>query len=235
MSAIFAAPKTRQNAARKVHIRRLYDIMNISIQRSDFARAAKAWSVLARCPEVEWRAMWTTGVHLLAEDLHENEKHLRKTDFLRVMMLQHPNDREIILKELCLRLILSGKHREALDELELYLPSFPYQANTILNVYAGMLSLYLAQSQDTTNPTTGTNAKLLRESQAYFERALGLQPDNTMIPGYLHLINKMKDDNSQLDLSDNEAPAPRPAIFVPDAETIAIPKRKRARKAVATT
>lgn len=62
-----------------------------------------------------------------------------------------------------LRLILCGKHREALDELELcvlgeamynilsifsrYLPSFPYQDNPVLHTYAGLLCIFLSQSE----------------------------------------------------------------------------------------
>lgn len=67
-----------------------------------------------------------------------------------------------LLKELIFRLIEAGLHREALDELELcvfcvigtvapltlhprYLPSFPYQDNPILHIYAGLLCFYLSQ------------------------------------------------------------------------------------------
>ncbi|KAJ7068466.1 hypothetical protein C8F01DRAFT_1336320 [Mycena amicta] len=222
MTSIFTAPKTRRNAARKIHIRRLHDIMNISIQRNDFTRATRAWNILARCKEVDWKSMWTTGLHILAEDLDDDEKHSRKIDFLRVMMLQRPNDREIILKELSLRLILSGRYREALDDLELYLPSFPYQDNPVLNVYAGLLTLYIAQPDK--DSATEVNPKLLRDAQAYFERALSLQGDNTTTQGYLHMIARMKDGGSQLDLSDEE--------IVPMQEKTATPKRKRIRTTI---
>lgn len=70
--------------------------------------------------------------------------------------------RELILKELTLRLIRAGMHREALDELDLLvilrpavqaglmvpnrnLPTFPFQDNPVLHVYAGLLAVYLAQ------------------------------------------------------------------------------------------
>ncbi|KAF4601964.1 hypothetical protein EYR40_005165 [Pleurotus pulmonarius] len=79
------------------------------------------------------------------------------------MMLQYPNDREAILQELIINLINASKYQEALSELDLYsfalscfhgpkltlvrryLPTFPYQENPMLHMFAGMLSLYLAQ------------------------------------------------------------------------------------------
>ena len=51
----------------------------------------------------------------------------------------------MILRELVLRLIYAGKHRRALDELDLYLPLFPFHDNPVMHVYAGLLALYLAQ------------------------------------------------------------------------------------------
>lgn len=57
-------------------------------------------------------------------------------------------DKETMLKELVLLFILSGQYSQALDELELYLPSFPYQDNPVLHIYAGLLCLHLAQKPD---------------------------------------------------------------------------------------
>ena len=51
----------------------------------------------------------------------------------------------MILRELVLRLIQAGKHRRALDELDLYLPLFPFHDNPVMHAYAGLLALYLAQ------------------------------------------------------------------------------------------
>ncbi|KAF7301848.1 hypothetical protein MIND_00750700 [Mycena indigotica] len=220
MTSIFAAPKTKRNAARKIHIRRLYDMMNIAIQRNDYVRANRAWSILARCPEVDWKALWTTGVYLVAEGLDDHEKLSSKIDFLRVMMLQRPSDKEIILKELCLRLILSGRYREALDDLELYLPSFPYQDNPILNIYAGLLTLYLAQSPQQ-GQANGPNPKLMRDAQTYFERAASLQPDFTLAQGYLDLLGTMA-GQSQASPSDED----QDEIVSPQSD---LPRRKRMR------
>lgn len=36
--------------------------------------------------------MWTTAVHILGEDLEDEEKPTRKIEFLREMMLRYPAD-----------------------------------------------------------------------------------------------------------------------------------------------
>ena len=96
-SFLFSSLQSKQpNTARKVHIRRLYDILQLCIQRQDWARAKRAWAILARCREVDWRAMWTTSVLLLGEgEPNENQDTQTNGDrvrFLSVMMRQHPDE-----------------------------------------------------------------------------------------------------------------------------------------------
>ena len=76
--------------------------------------------------------------------------------------------RESLVQELVLSLAVAGRERDALDELELcgsphffvslhtpnskqcsYLPSPPYQDNSVLHTYAGLLCLRLALSAET--------------------------------------------------------------------------------------
>jgi RNA polymerase I-specific transcription initiation factor RRN11 len=145
---IFASLETRQpKVTRKIHIRRLYDVLQLCIHRNDLKRARRAWSILIRCKEIDLKTEWLTAVHLLTENTSQaDDNNPEKLDFLRAMMLQYPEQvnctvyltiyvslsnillhlqRETVLRELVLRLILSGRQREALDELELYvcLPS----------------------------------------------------------------------------------------------------------------
>jgi RNA polymerase I-specific transcription initiation factor RRN11 len=92
-SFLFASLDSKQPlTARKVHIRRLYDILQLSIQRHDVQRAKRVWSILSRCKEVNWLALWRTGLHLLGE-AHTDEDGMRVTaDYLRSMMLRYPDD-----------------------------------------------------------------------------------------------------------------------------------------------
>ncbi|KAI0796879.1 hypothetical protein C8Q75DRAFT_802551 [Abortiporus biennis] len=57
--------------------------------------------------------------------------------------------KESILLELVLQLIYAKQYRKALDELQLYLSSPPFDDNATLHVYAGLVSLYLAQPPPT--------------------------------------------------------------------------------------
>jgi RNA polymerase I specific initiation factor len=97
-SFLFSSPDGKvPSTARKVHIRRLCDILHLSIQRGDLPRARRAFALLARCEEIEWMTIWKIGLLLLTHHsapgdgdalrVCAEEKHI---DFLRVMMLQHP-------------------------------------------------------------------------------------------------------------------------------------------------
>lgn len=82
----------KPTTARQVHIRRLYDLLQLCLQRNDISRAKRAWAILARCKEVNWKIMWTTGVHLLGDDSYDLETNTPRVEFLRSMMLQYPEE-----------------------------------------------------------------------------------------------------------------------------------------------
>lgn len=97
----------RPSSARKVHIRRLHDILQISISRDDYPRAKRAWSILVRCKEVDWKEMWRYGLLLLGDGQIQNTatpadgvyvtsaetrvENLR-VEYLRKMRMQHPTE-----------------------------------------------------------------------------------------------------------------------------------------------
>jgi RNA polymerase I-specific transcription initiation factor RRN11 len=90
-SSDWKAPST----ARKVHIRRLFDILHLSIQRRDLPHARKAFGLLSRCEEIEWTVIWKQALLLLADELPTSgdaPRTAKQIDFLRVMMLQHPEE-----------------------------------------------------------------------------------------------------------------------------------------------
>lgn len=79
--------------ARAVHIRRLHDILQLSIQAGNLSNAKKAFSILLRCKEIGWKEMWKIGLLLLDRDI--NESHIvnpNRIEFLRILMLQHPDE-----------------------------------------------------------------------------------------------------------------------------------------------
>ncbi|KAI0030534.1 hypothetical protein K488DRAFT_54031 [Vararia minispora EC-137] len=168
------------HTARAVHIRRLYDILLLSLQTDDYRRAQNAYAILLRCKEIDWKELWKLGVYLLGkQDVG------RDVEFLRAMLLQHPNEREAIMQELVLALVRANCEREALDELELYLPSFPYQDNPALHTYAGIICIHLAGQEREQTPFTSFR---LRIAQGYFERARQLDPENGVAQAFLEKV-----------------------------------------------
>lgn len=77
--------------AQRIHIRRLYDLLQLCIQRNDLPRARRAWAVLSRCKEVDWKTMWTTALQLLGNE-DDVEVDLPRLDFLRAIMLQNSEE-----------------------------------------------------------------------------------------------------------------------------------------------
>ncbi|KAJ7590792.1 hypothetical protein C8J56DRAFT_542986 [Mycena floridula] len=198
MPFIFASLNSQTpSTTRKVHIRRLYDVLQLCIHNGDISRARRAWAILVRCKEIDWINMWPTALVLLDHD--------SSPEFLKEIMLQHatevgcpslviaisiliPRQREVILQELVLRLIAAGKHREALDELELYLPAFPYQDNPVLHLYAGLVTLYLAQPASS---ESSYNTSFLRDAQVHFEHAKALDKDNSVAQSFIEKIREI--------------------------------------------
>jgi hypothetical protein len=95
-SFLFASPDGKApSTARRVHLRRLRDILHLSIQRGDLPLARRAFGLLSRCEEINWTVIWKIGLALLAVnysppgDVLGTAKHI---EFLRVMMLQHPEE-----------------------------------------------------------------------------------------------------------------------------------------------
>ncbi|EIM88087.1 uncharacterized protein STEHIDRAFT_130055 [Stereum hirsutum FP-91666 SS1] len=215
---LFASLGDKQGStARKVHIRRLYDILQLCILRNDIPRAKRAWSILARCKEIDWKDLWKYGLLLLGDaqaDVHntgESNGNTRasesRIEYLRKMRMQHPSECETILMELVLLLISLERQREALEELELWLTTFPYQDNSVLHTYRGLLSLYLAQ------PSNGASSVLfdpsgLRDAQVHLERAKALDPGNVVASAFLdklpHIINNSPGRKAQPNENESE-------------------------------
>lgn len=79
--------------SRKLHIRRLFDVLQLCLHRNDMLRARRAWTILAQCKEVHWITLWSTALHILGEDLYDqDDTSTRKIEFLREVLLRHPAD-----------------------------------------------------------------------------------------------------------------------------------------------
>ncbi|KIM68892.1 hypothetical protein SCLCIDRAFT_1209109 [Scleroderma citrinum Foug A] len=184
--------------SRRVHLRRLYDVLHFSLQRHDMIRARRAWAILARCNEVNWKTLWTLSIGLLDHQANTTESSPVKIDYLRSMMLQHPEEREKILGELVHHFILAGRHKDALDELEFCLPSFPYRDNPVLHLYAGLCCMFHAQSS---NDILGDHAAriMIDRAQIFFERAKALDPDNIVVDSLVTMAQCLSQTPSRAD------------------------------------
>ncbi|KIK92289.1 hypothetical protein PAXRUDRAFT_793637 [Paxillus rubicundulus Ve08.2h10] len=191
---LFSPPNNKlPSTSHRVHLRRLYDVLQLSIQRGDIERARRAWAILTRCKEIDWKTSWTLSVGLLDRFGHRTESSLEKIDYLRTMMLQLPEEKEQILSELVHLYILAGRHKEALDELEFSLPSFPYRDNAVLHIYAGICYVFAAQSSAGgfagEDDIQRLDNEMFDRAQIFFERAKSLDPDNVVVDSLLNMVS----------------------------------------------
>jgi len=202
---------------RKAHLRRLFDVLNLCLERNDRVRAQRAWAVLVRCPEVDLRELWTLGLRLMGPsdgwDMYGGSEARRR--YLREMQGFHLKQSAAILLEYVFQLLAEGRQTDAFAELELYLQSLPYSTDAALHEYAGMLSVSMA-----TRPTSAAGHQRLDDEDslieishghglehflasvrgspnvdravAYFEKALQLDPAAPAARGYLSMINPAK-------------------------------------------
>lgn len=101
---IFAVPASYNHSlrndasSRRRHIRFLNDLLYLSIEWSEWDKAARAWAILARCPEVDWKEMAKVGLILIGKQCGQNrdgdEPHedfgVERIDYLKSLMLRHP-------------------------------------------------------------------------------------------------------------------------------------------------
>ncbi|KAG6378761.1 hypothetical protein JVT61DRAFT_13034 [Boletus reticuloceps] len=139
----------------------------------------------------------------------------------RFVMVQ----RELILCELVHMYIVAGRHKEALEELELFelqvlhyesfltyldissLPSFPYHDNAVLHVYAGICSVLTAQPSSASEvDVQSIDSEMLDRAQIFFERAKSLDPENIVVDSLLGIIPR---EDSESVPGSNGSPAGR--------------------------
>ncbi|ODN99404.1 hypothetical protein L198_03246 [Cryptococcus wingfieldii CBS 7118] len=106
-----------------------------------------------RCREVDWRTKWEWGLLFLssqdtdAPGLASQADQVRQVErWINTLRVTVQNEEKpSLLHALILYYIKEGRYRQALEELETYLPSYPYLLSASLHTYAGLLAFYLAQ------------------------------------------------------------------------------------------
>ncbi|TXT03875.1 hypothetical protein VHUM_04298 [Vanrija humicola] len=145
----------RPRTVRGAYIYNLVDCIYACILRGELDRARRAWGILVRCPDVNWKERWRWGLYLMtaeteagapAEVQTQTQQRTDAARWLKSLQISMPvEDRPAILAEIALYHIKGHRYRAALDELETYLTSYPYTVSASLHTYAGMICFYLAQ------------------------------------------------------------------------------------------
>ncbi|WVF67923.1 hypothetical protein IAT40_002685 [Kwoniella sp. CBS 6097] len=151
-------------SVRRRWIQNLVDALHFCLLKGDLERAKKAWAILIRCREVDWKARWHWGLLILSSSGSSSDS--TRNGFQYTQMSQYTQDYEgkdverwlnglrvsareedkpSLLHGLVLHFIKHGQYRRALDQLETYLSSYPFLRSGPLHTYAGLLSFYLAQ------------------------------------------------------------------------------------------
>jgi len=205
-AAIYALPIKRSfnaDSYSRFQLSRVHDILCLSLQRRDYIRARRAWSILSRSEMIEWEAMWRLGLATLGDVNQMDPDSIsgrERIEYLKICLLKGKRThREDILTELVITLIKFGRYRDAYDELGLYLPSFPYFDNVALNTYAGMVALQLAFPAAPPNGSPSStrsqpNIGLLRESKAHFEHVKLLKPDDSNALSFIAALESLDAD-----------------------------------------
>ncbi|ODO10491.1 hypothetical protein I350_01086 [Cryptococcus amylolentus CBS 6273] len=148
-----ALPVDDAGSLRHAYIQSLAYCLQACLLRGDRERARRAWAILIRCREVNWRTKWEWGLLFLSSQdtdapglasQADQVRHVERwINTLRVTVRNE--EKPSLLHALILYYVKEGRYRQALEELETYLPSYPYLLSASLHTYAGLLAFYLAQ------------------------------------------------------------------------------------------
>ncbi|EJT47896.1 hypothetical protein A1Q2_02495 [Trichosporon asahii var. asahii CBS 8904] len=115
-------------SVRGAYLQNLVDCVHICILRGLYDKARRAWAILVRCPDIDWKQRWGWGLFLLTRDAEgrqpttEGGESLSRrgqdsaTDYLTKLRLQKP----AVLEELAQHLVYTGRYEPALNELETF-------------------------------------------------------------------------------------------------------------------
>ncbi|WWC72500.1 uncharacterized protein I206_106462 [Kwoniella pini CBS 10737] len=235
-----------QPSIRKKWIQNLINLLHTCLLNGEITRAKRAWSILVRCREVNWKSRWYWGLLILSHDISftlnevneatqpiafsqnygDKSKDIERwLNSLRVFAKEE--DKPSLLHALILHLIKSGQYRQAYDQLETWLSSYPYLLSGPLHTYAGLLSFYLAQppsarienqiSNDDRSSSTSPSPSFaqqvdiggLRQARGWFAKALEIDETDQIAIQFISIIDNpsqgkhYSEDESDLEDSKN--------------------------------
>lgn len=92
-----------------------------------------------------------------------------------------------------------------------YLPSFPYQDNSILHLYAGLICFHLANQLD----SEGSKESLLSQAKGHIDRSLALNSSDITAKAFLEEVRKLQTKHTTFIHfpADNDFTGPRAESF----------------------
>lgn len=178
---------------RRLHIRRLYDLLRLMLLRHDYLRASRCLHILMHA--YEWRPpeLWKIGlqVTLLANTDHTPLRYLKQISRTRPSLRPH------VLPLLIRELIYAEDYKGAHEELTSVVSAHPYRRNPQLHTYLGLLTLYLGQDHvvqcskaDTRSKTNGSLGHVPYRTSV--PSAASQAPASTLRSARLHFENAVK-------------------------------------------
>ncbi|PLW12112.1 hypothetical protein PCANC_00901 [Puccinia coronata f. sp. avenae] len=195
--------------ARKFHIRRLFDLLQLCLLRKQHDQARQTWSILIRCREVDFAMLWDLGLRVMhlplptsLSDPSEVDNHL---SYLKTCRNLSDQETAKVLMEYISVLVSVGRLKEAFDELQLCLSTPPCSQHAGLHEYAGLVTLsIIPPPEPSDDPDDESEPKLLTineyldaisehlmfgKAKAYFERAQSLDSTCVISSAYLELMS----------------------------------------------
>lgn len=148
--------KFREPSHRRLHLQRIFDLLNLSIGRRDGVRAFRCLRILLKSHE--WRPieLWryaleittiiTRGDDQLEQDGVPFQKHLarKRLAFLREVSKARTGLQLDVFIEIVPELLALGEEQQALAELDIVLHQYPYRLEPILHLYSALIFLKLS-------------------------------------------------------------------------------------------
>ncbi|RUS22813.1 hypothetical protein BC937DRAFT_86673 [Endogone sp. FLAS-F59071] len=171
-----------------------------ALWRYDYEAACSVLNLLVLCRETEWDHFWAVAINVL------NQVARNKTDCLRFLQISHNRvsalHKEDVLLEIVRYQISSQMYQEAYESIETYITISPYNLNSRLHGYMGVLAIRRWQSKiDEPSGKDFTVAEKDRDEQDGFDDNESSNPQNTHASRWFknakdHLLRSLELDMS---------------------------------------
>lgn len=125
------------------HMRRVHDLLHLSLLRQDHERAVRCFIILLRSQDWRPLELWKLGLRIACMDVHNDaaQKYLLRISRTRTAL--RPYSLPFLIREW----IRNGNYQQAHEELSSIITSFPYRLHPLLHTYLGLLTLYIGHAE----------------------------------------------------------------------------------------